>query len=312
MKTFMKTKVWTVLLGLAVCVFVVRNEFKHHAHEAARPHWKSVPEGAGLPTVDAQLSQLSQLPSRDEISGRNIKQLIFPQQGRLGRDAFEKDILDRLGPWRLPVMCNDGQGPERRTKLRTPYPVLFDSQPDQNGLWLEFGVYNGNSIRQTAAHRDEGKLLYGFDSFEGLPTDKDTTSNQPFYKNNWFAGSFSRRGKLPVVPKSVILIKGWFDRTLPEFLLKQKNEVVTYLHIDSDLYSSARTILKLLSDDGRLRPGTLIIFDELIGTDVLKEAELRALQEFLVESHYGILVLGWGCLRGRVGVKLVEAPAASL
>jgi hypothetical protein len=39
------------------------------------------------------------------------------------------------------------------------------------GLFLEFGVATGNTVREIAAHVPAGVTVYGFDSFSGLPGD---------------------------------------------------------------------------------------------------------------------------------------------
>jgi hypothetical protein len=66
------------------------------------------------------------------------------------------------------------------------------------------------------------------------------------------------------------------------------------IHIDSDLYSSARTILFGLNE--RIVPGTVLVFDELyLGWDDVKAKyanwqahEWRALQEWLAECDRAV------------------------
>ena len=38
-----------------------------------------------------------------------------------------------------------------------------------DGLYLEFGVATGNTLREIASAAPTGKIVYGFDSFNGLP-----------------------------------------------------------------------------------------------------------------------------------------------
>jgi hypothetical protein len=52
---------------------------------------------------------------------------------------------------------------------------------------------------------------------------------------------------LPRVEKNVKLIKGWFDKTLPTFIQKEKRDIA-YLHVDCDLYSSTKTIFEALGN----------------------------------------------------------------
>lgn len=63
------------------------------------------------------------------------------------------------------------------------------------------------------------------------------------------------------------LVPGLFAESLPQFLKEQAkftgaNQTVSYLHIDCDLYAGTRDALTIL--DSAIRPGTIIVFDELV------------------------------------------------
>ncbi len=58
------------------------------------------------------------------------------------------------------------------------------------GLFLEFGVYKGSTIRAIASWTKS--TVHGFDSFEGLPVDWTGTTEQ--------RGAFDMKGCLPRVP----------------------------------------------------------------------------------------------------------------
>jgi len=134
------------------------------------------------------------------------------------------------------------------------------------GLVAEFGVATGrtaNHIARLLPH----KIVHGFDSFEGLP--EDWTSRMP--------RGFFKRNALPPVRQNVDLHVGWFDKTLPEFKARHSNTPLQLLHIDSDLYSSAVTILNTLRHN--IVPGTVIIFDEYINYPGWELDEFRAWQE---------------------------------
>jgi hypothetical protein len=47
--------------------------------------------------------------------------------------------------------------------------TIFNLKPNKDGLWLEFGVYNGKSANLTAILSGDDKVVYGFDTFTGLP-----------------------------------------------------------------------------------------------------------------------------------------------
>jgi hypothetical protein len=125
----------------------------------------------------------------------------------------------------------------------------------KNKLNLEFGVFSGTTINCLAEERPDLQF-HGFDSFEGLPEDWDMGQKNVDKK------AFDMQGSVPMVEKNVKLWKGWFDKTIPEFLDSEHNTTeVGYLHVDCDLYSSTVTILEDLNH--LIVPGTIIRFDEL-------------------------------------------------
>lgn len=96
-------------------------------------------------------------------------------------------------------------------------------------------------------------------------------------------GSFDLAGRLPRVRENVVLIKGWFDKTLPEFLLKYPDKF-SFIHIDCDTYEAARTVLALCKQ--RITSGTIIVFDEYFGYRGWKQGEFKAWQEFCQETGF--------------------------
>jgi hypothetical protein len=150
-----------------------------------------------------------------------------------------------------------------------------------DGLFLEFGVRTGTTINQIA-RRHPRRTIHGFDSFEGLPEDW----------SGWMmeAGAFAREG-VPTVAPNVELHVGWFDETLPAFLRDHPGPAA-FVHIDSDIYSSARTVLQHLSP--RFRPGSIIVFNEYFNYPNWKQHEYRAFQEFCAEHAVKYRYLCWG------------------
>lgn len=121
---------------------------------------------------------------------------------------------------------------------------------------LEFGVWKGDTINIIAEFFPDN-LIYGFDSFEGLPEDWKISSNEKYnkHKKGYFAVD-----TLPSVKDNVRLIKGFFETSLPTWIQENQIKQIKLLHVDSDLYSSAATIFKNLNN--YIVPGTVIIFDE--------------------------------------------------
>ena len=139
-----------------------------------------------------------------------------------------------------------------------------------NGYVLEFGVYQGYTVKQLANIFPE-ITIHGFDTFEGLPEDWNYIKK----------GTFNLNGQLPKIPENVLLYKGIFESSLPEWISKNQGNVA-FINIDCDLYSSTKTVLSLLSE--RIVSGTVIHFDELIGYYGWQYQEYKAFQEFIKES----------------------------
>lgn len=142
-----------------------------------------------------------------------------------------------------------------------------------DGMNMEFGVADGNTIRQFAG--ETGNIFYGFDSFEGLPED---------WTHGYEKGSFKRNG-LPEVPGNVELIAGWFDQTLPLFTARDdvRGKKADFIHIDCDLYTSAKTVFHYIGEF--IKEGTLIAFDEYFNYPGWQMHEYKAFQEYVKENH---------------------------
>lgn len=139
------------------------------------------------------------------------------------------------------------------------------------GLNMEFGVFQGESIRYLAGVSDQ--MFYGFDSFEGLPE---------YWVAGHKAGTFDQGGAIPEAPGNVKFVKGWFDKTLTGFLAENPGPV-GFLHMDADLYSSTIYVLNELKD--RIRKGTVIVFDEYNYFLDPTFAEKKAFEEFTAENN---------------------------
>jgi hypothetical protein len=154
------------------------------------------------------------------------------------------------------------------------------------GLYLEFGVGSGRSLRALRRLIPAEITLYGFDSFLGLP---EAWNGLP-------VGTFATgyRVNLPNTP----LVVGRFQETVPRFAEEHRGERVSLMHVDCDLYSSTKAVLDGLRE--AIVPGTVIIFDELFGTASAEDGEYRA----LIESGLSFEALGrWDVWRAVVRVK---------
>ena len=80
------------------------------------------------------------------------------------------------------------------------------------GLFIELGVCTGKTINFIAALNPQ-KIIYGFDSFEGLP--EDWKRDDVKIPKGTFA--YKNPEQLPPVLHNVKLFKGWFDTSLKAF-----------------------------------------------------------------------------------------------
>ncbi len=161
----------------------------------------------------------------------------------------------------------------------------------QGGMALEFGVASGNTLRTIAGARG-GREVYGFDSFDGLPE---------AWLNGMPAGAFAR-DDLPDVPGAELVV-GLFADSLPGFL-GTHGEHVDFLHVDGDLYSSAKTVLDLCGP--RLRAGSIVHFDEFFNFPGWKRHEYRAWTEYVERTGVEFEYVAYTYSDNQVTVKITK------
>lgn len=188
----------------------------------------------------------------------------------------------------LPLLAKRSMSPWLRWlyggKLRTLLYCLRHVPVDPGGLIAEFGVHQGRSIR-LIGRRWPRRRIFGFDSFEGFPEDG---------RKDW-RQDFSTGGVMPEVPPNVTLVKGFFDATLPGFVAGHAGKHLSMLHIDCDIYSSTRVILRECRP--MIRPGCIIVFDELLHYNGFLRNEFLALWEFVRDTG---IAFEWVVTGGKV------------
>ncbi|GAA4268016.1 TylF/MycF/NovP-related O-methyltransferase [Hyunsoonleella aestuarii] len=168
---------------------------------------------------------------------------------------------------------------DRFSLLTHTCKLLKENNKDKKGTILEFGVWKGSTINHMSNLLPEVDF-YGFDSFVGL--------SEPWIFNN--RGAFSDVKDLPVVNNNVNLVKGYFNETLPSFILDLKQEV-NLIHIDCDLYSSTVTIFNNISK--LIKPGLIIVFDEFFNYPGWRNGEYKAWIEFVNEHKLKFKYIGY-------------------
>jgi hypothetical protein len=202
-------------------------------------------------------------------------------------------LTDFIGELRKTIMS-------RRLKLNTrTIPTIFHRppfkdmvKPSCDGLWMEFGVFRGQTLSIIANWKafycgNTSQPVYGFDTFQGLPTD---------WRSGFGRGTFYIPNNTNIkVPRNTMLVKGLFIDTLPIQLRSIDDKYkchtpVSFVHIDCDIYDGARDVLFLLSS--RFVSGTIIVFDELFNYPNFEKHEIKALYELLSSSNLRLISLG--------------------
>ena len=197
---------------------------------------------------------------------------IFDRTARMHVDEHFAAFLNR----ELPILH------AKRLRLDVLTHVLdHEIQHAPEGLVAEFGVYDGTSVNRIA-ERLGSETVYGFDSFEGLP-------------EKWIGlrkGAFDLRGRMPPVRSNVQLVKGLFQDSLPRFMSDHFDQPFRLMHVDCDLYSSAKTVLETAKKS--IRDGTIVIMDEAVNSKHLYMGEMRAFYEFVRDSGRRYEWIGFG------------------
>ena len=134
-----------------------------------------------------------------------------------------------------------------------------------DGLWLEFGTGTGISSNHVSHYSEN--IVYSFDSF--MPYQNTCNEEQHFKKPE-------------KINKNVEIVEGWFSDTIPSFKishLKEKENYISFLHIDCDIYRSTCQIFDELYK--YINTGTIIVFGKLINHTNYHLHQLKAFYEFV-------------------------------
>lgn len=146
--------------------------------------------------------------------------------------------------------------------------------------WAEFGVGSGASAKSLASMLSEDGEFFLFDSWEGIPEPWKLGDHLTEPAGKW------KFKKMRTSDPRFTFVDGWYKDTLPfEF-----PEQLGLVHIDCDVYSSTRDVLR--SIDPWLGAGTVLIFDELLGYQCYEDHEYKALKEWQAEFQREVKWLG--------------------
>ena len=152
------------------------------------------------------------------------------------------------------------------------------------GSLFEFGVFKGSSLNFFAdilEKKNDKRIIIGFDSWKGFSEEWSGINN--LYK----VRTFDLRGGQPKVKKNTFLVDGFIEKTLPNYIEKNKIDSIAFIHIDTDTYTPAKVVLTSLKPF--FKSGTIILFDEFCGYPNWRSHEYKALTEVLGPSEYEFL-----------------------
>lgn len=129
------------------------------------------------------------------------------------------------------------------------------------------------------------KIVYGFDSFEGLQTFAPQDGQAEGATRGEYKGSLEELTDMIALcdlEEEISIYKGWIDETLPALLRAHEELSFSLVYIDVDLFAPTKTILEQCH--ARLSPGGFVVFDEWNYEKF--PGESVAVREFL-EAHRG-------------------------
>lgn len=158
---------------------------------------------------------------------------------------------------------------------------------DLQGAIVECGTWKGGMVAGLACVCGAGRRYYLFDSFEGLPPAKEIdgeralrwqadTASPSYFDNCRATIEDAREAMRRAGVQDPVLVKGWFDDTLPKATI---DGGIAVLRMDADWYDSTMCILENLFD--QVVPGGCIIIDDYHSW----EGCAKAIHDFL--SHHG-------------------------
>jgi hypothetical protein len=237
---------------------------------------------------------------RDALAGKLVRSSATSSTLRAMKVAATRDIQMELQKSALHSTVSYIEQRMLQVETVTSVTALLDvalAQVSRPGLYMEFGVAEGYTLNHIASKMSP-HLVHGFDSFEGLPEFWVELVDTSYGK-----GAFDRKGATPSVRPNVQLHVGWFDQSLPEFLTTTAEEVA-FIHVDCDLYSSTKIIFDQLGD--RIKPGTVIAFNEYFNYPGWQHHEYKAFQELVEAYNLRYEYLTYNRMGLEVAVKIVE------
>lgn len=172
------------------------------------------------------------------------------------------------------------------------HEALLASPPE--GDAVECGVFRGGivvmmakvMISQAVTPGCGFRQVVAYDSFQGLPDDRSSFETEHYRPGHMVHSETAFRNTLREhgVDGAVDVVAGWFSDTM-KFAY---NRPVNFVHVDCDMYNSARSCIDHLYDP--LLPGGIMVFDDYFD----QGGGVQAAVDELVASTKDVLHAGYG------------------
>lgn len=175
--------------------------------------------------------------------------------------------------------------------IQYAFQLLAAEKPELllEGAYYEFGLFKGfmlwyaeNAFRHLTG---EGFKFYGFDSFEGLPSDS-IDEHEWWLPGNYTASREQVMNNLKLHGANmsrIHLCQGWFSaEVFSKFAEQNELKRMAIVNIDSDMYESCMEVFKFFGDFFEI--GTILLFDEIrnvFPTEEEEHGENKAVREYL-------------------------------
>lgn len=163
------------------------------------------------------------------------------------------------------------------------FKELYDLIEKVEGDIVECGVAYGDSLLilgALAKQENKGRIVYGFDSFNGFPEPTGEDASFRNAKKGEYKDATLQKTKNLFRYANIsqaTLVKGFVEDTLPGF-----DGTIAFLHIDLDLYSAYKATLENLFY--KVSRGGIIVFDEY--SDPKFPGAKKAVDEFFQDKGY--------------------------
>jgi hypothetical protein len=184
---------------------------------------------------------------------------------------YDQELADRF------IKNNSVVHFDKKSSDNDLYPYLdyclSNSSKSQDYLFMELGVFTGNTFNCIRSSLPNNIKLYGFDTFTGLPEDWMINDRDILYAK----GTFS----LDYVPNNTYnteFIVGNIEDTIEQFL-KTNNKKISFVHFDMDLYRPTFFALKQMHS--YFLNGAVLVFDDFYNLPGWENYSFKALLDYV-------------------------------